>query len=153
MYAVLSGLIVAVAHMAFGMIHEVPDRVLRWIGGGGPQLGEAGGEHKANQGFTAVGGVVNHGTEAMGRRAASPKPQNPGDKPKPGGDEPGADTASTEQSLQTGEAKGNGAAPAATAAEGKAASNSKQSEGEAKQDYGGAAGAGADEAKHQPKDR
>lgn len=153
MYAVLSGLIVAVAHMAFGMIHEVPDRVLRWIGGGGAQLGESGGEHKANQGFTAVGGVVNHGTEAMGRRAASPKPQNPENKPKPGGDQPGADTASTEQSLQTGEAKGNGAAPAATAAEGKAASNSKQSEGEAKQDYGGAAGAGADEAKHQPKDR
>lgn len=107
MLAVLAGLMIAVAHMAFGLIHEVPDRVLRWIGGSGAQLGESGGESKASQGFTAVGGIVQSSRPPHGATGRPDAPRSP--KGKGGG---GAD----EQPHQPGEAPGRTVAPRAQAA-------------------------------------
>jgi hypothetical protein len=46
---------VIVAHKCFGLIHELPDKVLRYIGGGGENLGEAQGENSAGGKFGAIG--------------------------------------------------------------------------------------------------
>jgi defect in organelle trafficking protein DotA len=36
-----SGIVITLTHKSFSLIHHVPDKVLRWIGGQGEQLGEA----------------------------------------------------------------------------------------------------------------
>ncbi len=48
--AILTGLIIQIAHRAYGLIHELPDKILRFIGGGGENLGEASHEQQ-NRGF------------------------------------------------------------------------------------------------------
>jgi hypothetical protein len=35
------GLVLQIVSKAFSLIHVIPDRVLRWIGGGGESLGES----------------------------------------------------------------------------------------------------------------
>lgn len=56
MLAILVVLMVQIAHRAFGLIHEVPDKVLRYIGGGAENLGEASGEQQSRSIF--VGGAA-----------------------------------------------------------------------------------------------
>ncbi len=46
---------VVVAHKCFGLIHELPDKVLRYIGGGAENLGEANGESTVGGKFGAIG--------------------------------------------------------------------------------------------------
>ena len=56
MLGIFTGLIVQIAHRAYGLIHEVPDKVLRYIGGGAENLGEASQEQQNRSIF--VGGVA-----------------------------------------------------------------------------------------------
>ncbi len=56
MLSILVVLMVQIAHRAFGLIHEVPDKVLRYIGGGAENLGEASGEQQSRSIF--VGGAA-----------------------------------------------------------------------------------------------
>jgi hypothetical protein len=55
MLAIFCILNVVVAHKCFGLIHELPDKVLRYIGGGAENLGEAQGETHAGGKFAAIG--------------------------------------------------------------------------------------------------
>ncbi len=36
-----AGIVIAITNKTFGLIHHVPDKVLRWVGGQGEQFGEA----------------------------------------------------------------------------------------------------------------
>tara|TARA_R110002072_G_scaffold303138_2_gene495475 strand:- start:11890 stop:14175 length:2286 start_codon:yes stop_codon:yes gene_type:complete len=56
MLAIFSAVIIQIAHRAYGLIHEVPDKVLRYIGGGAENLGEASQEQQGRSMF--VGGVA-----------------------------------------------------------------------------------------------
>lgn len=56
MMAIFVALIVQIAHRAYGLIHEVPDKVLRYIGGGAENLGEATNEQQGRSMF--VGGAA-----------------------------------------------------------------------------------------------
>lgn len=56
MLAILVVLMIQIAHRAFALIHEVPDKVLRYIGGGAENLGEASGEQQSRSIF--VGGAA-----------------------------------------------------------------------------------------------
>lgn len=66
-----------VTHKAFGLIHEIPDKVLRYIGGGQENLGEAHGEEGAKGVFVAgvakmsggVGSVAGKAGKAAGAGA------------------------------------------------------------------------------------
>jgi len=54
--AIFTTVIIQIAHRAYGLIHEVPDKVLRYIGGGAENLGEASQEQQSRSIF--VGGVA-----------------------------------------------------------------------------------------------
>lgn len=56
MLAIFTTVIIQIAHRAYGLIHEVPDKVLRYIGGGAENLGEASQEQQGRSVF--VGGVA-----------------------------------------------------------------------------------------------
>ena len=56
MLGIFTVLIIQIAHRAFGLIHEVPDKVLRYIGGGSENLGEASQEQQSRSVF--VGGAA-----------------------------------------------------------------------------------------------
>ena len=65
MLGILVVVIIQIAHRAFGLIHEVPDKVLRYIGGGAENLGEASQEQQSRSIF--IGGaakIVGHGDKA-----------------------------------------------------------------------------------------
>ncbi len=81
---ILAGLTVMIAHRGFGLIHEIPDKILRYIGGGIEQLGEAGGE-AAIRGFIVTGG------RGMGGAAAAAGAKGAG---KPNGGLPGSGSVS-----------------------------------------------------------
>ncbi len=66
--AVFTGLIIQIAHRCYGLIHEIPDKVLRFIGGGAENLGEAGSEQSTRQVFVA-------GAASVGR-VKIPSPRN-----------------------------------------------------------------------------
>lgn len=72
MLAIFTAVMVQIAHRAFGLIHEVPDKVLRYIGGGAENLGEASNEQQSRNIF--VGGaakVVSNGERSMRQGASS----------------------------------------------------------------------------------
>lgn len=75
--AVFTGLIISIAHRAYGLIHEIPDKIFRFIGGGVENLGEASNEQGSRQVF--IGGAANMG---RGMKAPKPKPNNNGPSPK-----------------------------------------------------------------------
>lgn len=56
MLAIFTSVLVQIAHRSFGLIHEIPDKVLRYIGGGQENLGEASQEQQGRSVF--VGGVA-----------------------------------------------------------------------------------------------
>lgn len=91
--AILTYLHFQLAVRTFSLIHMVPDRVSRWFGAGGENLGE---ESDTQKGVSIVGGVIAKG-DTFGRFAAN---RNPGGKPSKDGDEPGG--------AETGDAKAKG---------------------------------------------
>jgi conjugal transfer/type IV secretion protein DotA/TraY len=50
---IFTAIVIQIAHRAFGLIHEVPDKVLRYIGGGNENLGEASNEQQSRSIFVA----------------------------------------------------------------------------------------------------
>ena len=54
---ILAMLMITIAHRAFGLIHEIPDRILRYIGGTHETLGEA--SNEGNNRTMVVGAVGN----------------------------------------------------------------------------------------------
>lgn len=56
MLGIFTVVVIQIAHRAFGLIHEVPDKVLRYIGGGNENLGEASNEQQSRSIF--VGGAA-----------------------------------------------------------------------------------------------
>ncbi|MCH9665907.1 MAG: DotA/TraY family protein [Gammaproteobacteria bacterium] len=68
--AVFTGLIIQIAHRAYGLIHEIPDKIFRFIGGGTENLGEASNERDSRSVF--IGGAVN-----VGRSVKTPKKKPP----------------------------------------------------------------------------
>jgi len=56
MLGIFTAIIIQIAHRSYGLIHEVPDKVLRYIGGGAENLGEASNEQASRQIF--VGGAA-----------------------------------------------------------------------------------------------
>ena len=55
---IISILAVLLVHKIFGIIMWIPDNVLRWVGGQGPQLGEGQSEQQARGAFVGAGAVV-----------------------------------------------------------------------------------------------
>lgn len=68
--AVFTGLIIQIAHRAYGLIHEIPDKIFRFIGGGVENLGESTGEHSSRQVFVA-------GAANIKGSVRTPKPKKP----------------------------------------------------------------------------
>jgi conjugal transfer/type IV secretion protein DotA/TraY len=65
MLAIFTAVVIQIAHRAYGLIHEVPDKVLRYIGGGAENLGEASNEQQSRGIFVggaakAVDGTTRH---------------------------------------------------------------------------------------------
>lgn len=56
MLAIFTTVLIQIAHRSFGLIHEIPDKVLRYIGGGQENLGEASQEQQGRSIF--VGGAA-----------------------------------------------------------------------------------------------
>lgn len=74
-------LIVQIAHRSYGLIHELPDKILRFIGGGRENLGEAGQETSGRQIFVGAA-VAMRGAGTSGGTAAAAtqnKPSGDGD--------------------------------------------------------------------------
>lgn len=63
--AILVFLIINIAHRAYGLIHEIPDKVLRYIGGGGENLGE-GEQERQGKAFFIAGAAKLEGGAAKG---------------------------------------------------------------------------------------
>ena len=55
---IISILAVLLVHKIFGIILWIPDNVMRWVGGQGPQLGEGAGEQQAHGHFVGAAGIV-----------------------------------------------------------------------------------------------
>jgi hypothetical protein len=77
-------LIISIINRCFSMIHTVPDRVLRWIGGGDAQLGESHARDDAkgmsSMAAGAVGGALGAGMSAMGRAGVANRVQGARDR-------------------------------------------------------------------------
>lgn len=87
--AIFTALIIQTAHRAYGLINEVPDKVLRYIGGGQENLGEANNEQQSRSIF--VGGAAKIGGAAQGSaQNRQPKEQDKG-KGDGGGNSPSKD--------------------------------------------------------------
>lgn len=69
MIAIYFGFMTYLFHKGFGLIHVVPDKLLRWIGGGGEQLGEHG-AGASNAGRAAVAAVVANNVRGVSDGAA-----------------------------------------------------------------------------------
>lgn len=82
--AVLVFLIIHIAHRAYGLIHEIPDKILRYIGGGAENLGEADQERQAKSFFVAGASKIESSASGSMRRAsdmgrpAAPQPNGDG---------------------------------------------------------------------------
>jgi uncharacterized protein YjeT (DUF2065 family) len=85
---ILTVLMVMVAHRAFGLIHEIPDKILRFIGAGMEQLGESKSEQ---QGMSMIAGVARRGERG----------KMPGGKGGKGGAEGSGDSESNSLSNAT----------------------------------------------------
>ena len=63
MIAIFSLLLVQIAHRCYGLIHEIPDKVLRYVGGGAENLGEASQEQGTRQIFIAGAAKISNAGE------------------------------------------------------------------------------------------
>jgi conjugal transfer/type IV secretion protein DotA/TraY len=92
--AIYVSLLITAINKCFAMIHLMPDKVLRWIGGGGEQLGETEFEQASRGNLVAVAGGFNSASQSGGK--AKEKQQFE----KPGGNEGGkTDGKPTKESL------------------------------------------------------
>lgn len=65
---VYTTLVVAIVNRSFALIHIVPDRILRWVGGGAENLGEGEMQAEVSRGATGgVAGVINTSSGAVGK--------------------------------------------------------------------------------------
>jgi conjugal transfer/type IV secretion protein DotA/TraY len=83
--AIYVSLVITTVNKCFSMIHIMPDKVLRWVGGGGEQLGENTFRDKSNASMAAVAGAIGSSAASMGNRqkkekADSSKTNTDGDK-------------------------------------------------------------------------
>ncbi len=76
---VYAAILMAAIHALFSMIGTVPDRVLRWIGGGDGAHGGTAGEEHARQGKTIIGGLAST-TQNIAANSAPKGRQMPGKK-------------------------------------------------------------------------
>lgn len=63
---IITMLMVSLAHRSYGLIHEIADRVLRYIGGMGEMLGESQHESQGRMIFAAAGGSIKTVGHSMG---------------------------------------------------------------------------------------
>jgi len=91
MFCVYTAVTVAIVHKLFALIHIVPDRIMRWIGGGVDSLGGNAAEHIGRQshaGATAAVGAATGSMPLMARHGGgSGRAKGNSDKPG-GGDTP-----------------------------------------------------------------
>lgn len=89
----LTGLMISLSHRSYGLIHEIPDKVLRYISAQGETLGEAGAEREGRGTFSsgvhgmskAAGDAVKSKKRPGGKPDKNPnKPPGTGDKKKTG---------------------------------------------------------------------
>lgn len=72
--AIYTLIVVQLLNQAFGLIHVLPDEVLRWVGGGGKQFGEARGEEAVRGGFKEDMGAMGRGmVESTGQAKKTAK--------------------------------------------------------------------------------
>jgi hypothetical protein len=83
---IFTSLMVSLAHRAFGLIHEIPDKILRYIGGGMEVLGEAPNESATRHTFIAGGAKVVNQASTAG--AASSKSRSQDDQKLASNNEP-----------------------------------------------------------------
>ena len=69
---IFTGLMISIAHRAFGLIHEIPDKVLRYIGGMSETLGEAGNEQSNRTMFIAGAARLNQVASGVAHQQKSP---------------------------------------------------------------------------------
>lgn len=73
--AIFTLVLVQIAHRCFGLIHEIPDKVLRYLGGGQENLGEASQEQQGRSifvgGAAKIVGGASHATRQKTQGAAS----------------------------------------------------------------------------------
>jgi hypothetical protein len=65
--AIYVSLLITAINKCFAMIHLMPDKVLRWIGGGGEQLGETEFEQSSRGNMVAVAAGFNSASQSGGR--------------------------------------------------------------------------------------
>lgn len=85
-------LFITTMNTIYSLIHIIPDRVLRWIGGGDAPLGDMGVEQANKQAFGIAVGTgsqaTSQGAGAMGNKSQAPTPDGDGDNTKtPGKDD------------------------------------------------------------------
>lgn len=90
---ILVMLLVQLSHRCYGLIHEVPDKVLRYIGGGAENLGESSGEQTNQRHFTsgsaaAVGSITKSKDSRDRKLAEAKKEQQRSIMEGAGGDSP-----------------------------------------------------------------
>jgi hypothetical protein len=89
MFCVYTAVTVAIVHKLFALIHIVPDRIMRWIGGGVDSLGGNAAEHIGRQshaGATAAVGAATGSMLALARHGRG-MGRAKGNSVKPGGDD------------------------------------------------------------------
>jgi conjugal transfer/type IV secretion protein DotA/TraY len=75
--------LIAVVTRSFQMINEVPDKALRFIGGGSESLGEGGAMGQSQSNFMLAGGVFQGAAQAITGGPTKPKDDKKEPKPKP----------------------------------------------------------------------
>lgn len=75
MFYILVSLVIQISHRCYGLIHELPDKVLRYIGGGQENLGEAKSEAEGRQSFIGAAAVIKQGAMGNKKEPKKPKPE------------------------------------------------------------------------------
>lgn len=107
--AIYGGLIIVFIHKTFGLIHILPDAILRWIGGQGAQFGEYGGGEQgvrsvAQQGAEKASGGAKEGIEGSSQIGKGISGSNQGGGQS--GDASGGSSPDVNPSSDGGEAAG-----------------------------------------------
>jgi len=95
-------LLVALVYKSFELCHELPDSVMKWIGGGATDLGERSGSDKIIGGATAVGGRM-EGAAKGARLAGNMGDPGGGDDGTKGGGKGGGTPDKNESQKDVGE--------------------------------------------------
>lgn len=98
MLAIFTAIIIQIAHRAYGLIHEVPDKVLRYIGGGAENLGEAANEQQSRSIFVGGAAKAVDGTSRHRHMMGGSGGSQPGASGQGGGQTMGGAAANTAKS-------------------------------------------------------